>query len=112
MVRRIVALLVTLAVVHVSVASALEQCASHAPAHCQSSKSHHQQAPGQQAPGRQAPGQHHASECCPIGGTCAPWAMTVAFAPQVRVSHATPAGVEPGRVFNLRLPPEPPPPRA
>src|ERR1700722_4021430 len=106
MLRHLVALLVTLAVVHVSVASALEQCAAHAPAHCQSSKSH------EQAPGRQAPGQHHASDCCPLGGTCAPWAMTVALAPQVRVSHAMPAGVEPGRVFNLRLPPEPPPPRA
>jgi hypothetical protein len=102
MLRRIVALLVTLLVVHVSVASAAEQCVSHAPAHCgQSSKSHHQ-----------PPGQHPASECCQLGATCAPWAITAAFAPQVSVTHATPAGVEPGRVFNLRLPPEPPPPRA
>ena len=100
MLRRIVGLVLALCVVHVSVASAAEQCVSHVRTHCG-----HQQHEGA--------GQSRSPECCQLGTACAlSWALTAQEIAQGRVVHARPVAKEPGVSFSLRVAPEPPPPRA
>jgi hypothetical protein len=98
MLRRVVALLLALCVVHVTVASAAEQCVSHVRTHC-----------GHPHDGA---GQTQTPECCQLGTACTPWALTVAETSVGRVVHATPPADEPTAVLSPRLAPEPPPPRA
>ena len=98
MLRRLVALLLAFCVVHVTVASAAEQCVSHVRTHCGHT---HDGAPQNQTP-----------ECCQLGTACAPWALTVTETSQHRILHATPSAQEPSVVLSPRLAPEPPPPRA